>query len=267
MPFTGLRLNSEPTAGVPSPQHFLEALREAGETTATDKITIHHYDLVYARALQPFMAFNNFALLEIGYGNGAGLLFWNKLFPQAFVYCLDRDHGRIDAERACVLRVDQSDPDDLERAIGAVRHPIDLIVDDGSHHPDHQLLSFSILFKDLLQPGGTYIVEDIETSYWRRGVLYGYSYSFGFGERRSMIEAAKLLVDFVNRRFLDPADFNLICGLLLDLGVDPDAAKLIENISFGRNAIIFSKILHALPDADSLDYPHSHMTARKLFLS
>ena len=41
---------------------------------------------------------------------------------------------------------------------------VELIVDDGSHVPEHQILSFNFLFKNLLSPGSTYIIEDIETS-------------------------------------------------------------------------------------------------------
>jgi hypothetical protein len=93
-------------------------------------------------------------MLEIGFRQGNGIAFWHTLFPEAFHYCLDLDHGDWTDARTCVLRVDQSSPGDLERAIATVSHPISLIVDDGSHHPDHQPLSFSMLFQDLLQPGG-----------------------------------------------------------------------------------------------------------------
>ena len=48
------------------------------------------------------------------------------------------------------------------------------VIDDGSHIPEHQLLTFNCFFDIVLQPGGIYILEDIEVSYWRRGSLYGY---------------------------------------------------------------------------------------------
>jgi len=41
----------------------------------------------------------------------------------------------------------------------------DIIIDDGSHIPRHQLVSFSALFP-FVRPGGVYVIEDIESSYY-----------------------------------------------------------------------------------------------------
>jgi hypothetical protein len=143
-----------------------------------------------------------------------------------------------------------------------VQHPISLIVDDGSHHPDHQLLSFSMLFQQLLQPGGLYILEDVETSYWRRGSLYNYEYRYGLGNRHSAVEACKLLADFVNRRFLDPADRNWLVASLLDVGIDPAAAAQVESVSFGRNAILLLKNLATPAEEAQPAYLHHPRTSR-----
>ena len=43
--------------------------------------------------------------------------------------------------------------------------PVFAIIDDGSHIPQHQVSTFDLLFRQVLLPGGTYIVEDIETRY------------------------------------------------------------------------------------------------------
>lgn len=42
---------------------------------------------------------------------------------------------------------------------------IDIIIDDGSHINEHVIKSFSILFP-LLNMGGIYAIEDLQTSYW-----------------------------------------------------------------------------------------------------
>ena len=42
---------------------------------------------------------------------------------------------------------------------------MDVIVDDGSHYPRHQIASFEYLFEKMLKPGGIYVVEDIQTSF------------------------------------------------------------------------------------------------------
>ena len=243
-------------------QPFLDTMRQAGITSGTDKIHRHRYDQVYGRALAPFAKADAFAMLEIGYGSGEGVAFWHTLFPQTFLYCLDSGYGDWTEANTCVLRVDQSKPQDLERAMATVQHPIALIVDDGSHRPDHQLLSFSMLFKQLLQPGGLYIIEDVETSYWRRGHLYGYNYSYGLGNRHSAVEAFKLLVDFVNQRFLDPADRNWLIASLLDVGLDPEAAEMVESVSFGRNAIQLVKRVAPPLETDLNGYTFCELSSR-----
>ena len=51
----------------------------------------------------------------------------------------------------------------------------DIILDDGSHVPEHQIDSFVYLFKNLLSPGGVYVIEDIECSFWdSESEIYGY---------------------------------------------------------------------------------------------
>jgi hypothetical protein len=43
--------------------------------------------------------------------------------------------------------------------------PLDLIVDDGSHVNGDQITTFKTLFPHL-NPGGYYVIEDLQTSYW-----------------------------------------------------------------------------------------------------
>ena len=48
--------------------------------------------------------------------------------------------------------------------------------------------TFDLLFRQVLLPGGTYIIEDIETSYWSRNGLYGYTTRYGYHHENSCIE-------------------------------------------------------------------------------
>ena len=48
------------------------------------------------------------------------------------------------------------------------REPWDIIIDDGSHVPYHQVFSFFSLWKAVV-PGGLYVIEDVETNYWKPG--------------------------------------------------------------------------------------------------
>jgi hypothetical protein len=53
-----------------------------------------------------------------------------------------------------------------------VRHgPFDIIIDDGSHHWNHQITTLQQLFP-FLKPGGFFVVEDIDTSFGAHAKTY-----------------------------------------------------------------------------------------------
>ena len=221
-------------------ESFREAMLAAGTAAQTDKVFPHHYDKPYSKCLQRFRGDDKFAMLEIGYGSGAGVNFWRAVFPGAFVYCFDRDSEGSD-DRLKVIKVDQSDMDSLRQGVAQIEHPIDLIIDDGSHHPSHQLMTFSYLFQALLRDNGIYAIEDIETSYWRNGSLYGYVMNYGLNDPWSAVEAFKLASDYVNRRFLCEEDKNLLQYRMMSIGLDPQAVEAIEGVLFSQNCIVIDK--------------------------
>jgi len=102
-------------------------------------------------------------LLEIGACAGASCLVWAEYFPQARIDGIDRtleylafgkEHERI--------RYHQLDGT-LKSTPCALNHTMyDIVIDDGSHHPPHQLESLGI-FAPFIRPGGFYVIEDIQT--------------------------------------------------------------------------------------------------------
>ena len=56
---------------------------------------------------------------------------------------------------------DQGKITDLQKFLDVkkVEGQLDFIIDDGSHHPQHQIISFTFLFEKGLKPGGIYIIE------------------------------------------------------------------------------------------------------------
>jgi hypothetical protein len=218
-------------------ESFREEMIAAGSAAQTDKTSHHHYERPYSKCLQRFKDHGEFSMLEIGYGTGAGVNFWRTIFPDAFVYCFDRDYEGVE-DRLKVIKVDQSELDSLHQGVEKIGHPIDLIIDDGSHHPSHQLLTFSYLFSDVLRDNGVYVIEDIETSYWRNGSLYGYAMNYGLNDPWSVIEAFKVASDYINRRFLCEEDKSLLQYRMISIGLDPGSAEMIETIQFSQNCII-----------------------------
>jgi hypothetical protein len=112
-------------------------------------------------------------VLEIGIGDvpgmsntvpnyvpGASLRMWAEYFPNAEIYALDNmanlliNEGRIHSFCA-----DQGDERSMRRILPELGTDFDLIVDDGSHAPEHQVSSAKILIP-LLAVHGVYVIED-----------------------------------------------------------------------------------------------------------
>lgn len=139
----------------------------------TDKIYHHRYDRFYPIFLDSLRD-KNFNLLEIGVDNGKSIELWKRYFTFATIYGIDINISWSDS-RTKILKLDQSKQKDLEFA-SKVIPKCRVIIDDGSHHPEHQLKTFLFLFDKLLEYGGIYIIEDIECNYWRsNSTIYGYS--------------------------------------------------------------------------------------------
>lgn len=224
------------------------ALRERfaslGAASGTEKVLSHGFQRFYAPWLSLLPADFSGAILEIGYGEGRSLSLWTALLPMAEVWCLDRDY-RIEAERVHVLNADQNDLASIQRAIAAIDRPVALIIDNGSHLPRHQLSSFSLLFSSLLQPGGFYSVEAIETSYWLAGEIDRTPARFGVGSPWSAVEAFKLAADYLNRSMLDSADRDRLEYALSLCGLAPEAVAEIGMLSFAQNCILITKAFEA----------------------
>lgn len=218
-----------------------EGFRRIGDTCGTDKTLHHGYQRFYPQFLAPLRRRRKLAIVEIGYGEGKSIPLWRALFPQAQVICLDRDVSES-GEGYEVLKVDQSDPEAVAAVVDRIEQPVHLIVDDGSHVPSHQLSSFSILFEHLLVPGGIYIVEDVETSYWTNGDVYGYPTRFGLHTPWSAVEALKLAVDHLNRSCLAPQDRTLVEYSLSIAGLSPTAVGLISMLTFAQNCVIATRM-------------------------
>lgn len=103
-------------------------------------------------------------VLEIGLQKPRSLLMWEKYFTNADIIGIDINPACLDfaGGRKVVLIGDQSDEKFLE-SVGATYGPFDLIIDDGSHIPSHQLRSFRCLMPYLTKHG-TYVIEGIGPS-------------------------------------------------------------------------------------------------------
>jgi hypothetical protein len=123
----------------------------------------HDYLELYERELRAF-ADRPITILEFGEGSDAGLRVWLDYFPQATIVgvfpeaaCLAFARDRVTIEIG-----NQGDKNFLRYLIGT--HAPDIVIDDGWHRWDMQILALQYLFP-VLRPGGLYIIEDLHTSF------------------------------------------------------------------------------------------------------
>jgi len=219
---------------------------ELGLRYKTDKVFEHGYHRFYHSVLN-HLRDKPFNMMEIGIAGFNSVDMWKAYFPLAKIYGIDIKAEYKD-ERLCIYRADQSKRDDLERVIKNMAVKCDFINDDGSHIPEHQILSFDMFFSDLLNDGGIYIIEDIETSYWKRNGLYGYETKYGYNHPNSLIEKFKLVLDFLNAKYLSLEDKKYMLDQLNFLSLETLCA--ISSITFAQNCIIIKK-------KESYEYPYS----------
>ena len=139
----------------------------------SDKWGYHWYTPHYQRYFEPYRDLA-VKVLEIGVGGynapdkgGESLRMWKHYFRRGLIYGLDIfEKPGIAESRLHVMQGDQSDEqslDSLAREFG----PFDIVIDDGSHVSSHVIYSFNALFPHV-RPGGMYVIEDLQTSYWPR---------------------------------------------------------------------------------------------------
>lgn len=151
---------------------FTELLIASG----SDKYDRHHYERWYSRWLEPYRRKPDLKMLEIGVYDGASLKLWEKYFvhPKRITglgYGVGNEVAPADNGVTEVIVGDQSKGVTMEllRQTG----PFEIIIDDGSHVPEHVIFTFFQLWSSV-KPGGLYIIEDLETSYWSKATIYGY---------------------------------------------------------------------------------------------
>ena len=217
-----------------------EQIRMAGIAAGTDKVSHHAYERFYADFLCDFDGSGS--IVEVGYGNGESIAFWKALYPSAFLYVIDRDI-ELEGDGFSVLKCDQSSARQLAQLRNFLADKdIAVILDDGSHIPEHQLMTFNSLF-EILRQGGVYIIEDIECSYWRYGDCYSYATRYGLSSRRSLMNKLALLSHWVNREFLAGQERRLLGDLIQRRGFSLVAVESVSSITFAHNCVAILKSL------------------------
>ena len=265
VPFAGV------TAGQVSPaadltSHTESSLADLMKAAGTDKVWRHGYHRFYGTLLEPFRHKVGLKMLEIGVDSGQSMLPWIQFFTniasdgiQGVAYKAVGEVATSECAKAKFLGCekmkmftgDQSDIGFLKQLIekGAGLNPEakseapdwdrggwDLIIDDGSHLPVHQLVSFAALFP-FVRPGGLYVIEDIESSYFDGTAPSIYDYPIkdaGLGKPPpgNFVEKMKQLIDVVNREWFYHPEFSIL---------GPEVDHSIRSITFAGGLLWVQK--------------------------
>lgn len=131
----------------------------------TDKCATHHnYVELYDTFFQP-MRSRAERVLEIGVYRGVSVQMWEEYFPRAAIFGIDiKDTSRFETERIRTFVADQANREQLTQFVDEHGSDFDIVIDDGGHTMEQQQVSFGFFFPHL-RPKGTYIIEDIHTSF------------------------------------------------------------------------------------------------------
>ncbi len=136
----------------------------------------HHYTRKY-HTIFKHMRHEKFNLLEIGIGNpqlnnfnhfyktntrkiGANLFMWRDYFKHAHIFGIDINNNNIihNHKRISCLQSNQVDSKKINKYL--INKSFNIIIDDGSSVPYHQIQTFNNLIHKL-NKGGFYIIENI----------------------------------------------------------------------------------------------------------
>jgi len=124
-----------------------------------------HYFEIYDRHFNRFRG-REVNALEIGVYSGGSLEMWRDYFgPRSHIYGVDIQPKckPYEARSINISIGDQADRN-FWKHFKAKTPSLDIVIDDGGHEPEQQVVSFEELFP-LLRPGGLYVCEDLGGSF------------------------------------------------------------------------------------------------------
>lgn len=183
-----------------------------------------HYFDVYEKYFSKYVG-KEVNILEIGVSHGGSLQLWKKYFgAKVNIYAIDinPECKKLEEEQVKIFIGSQSDKNFLQQIMNELPE-LDIILDDGGHTMQQQIVSFETLYLKVKE-GGLYAVEDTHTSYW-------YEFHGGLKNPNSFIEYSKNLVDSLYEGHLNEKQKVLVNTI----------TKHISGISFYDSIVVFEK--------------------------
>lgn len=184
----------------------------------------NHYFNIYERYFSSYVG-QEINILEIGISHGGSLQLWKKYFgDKVNLYAIDINPQckKFEDEKVKVFIGSQEDEVFLQQIL-PVLPALDIVIDDGGHTMNQQIVSFENLYLKVKE-GGLYLVEDTHTSYW-------YEFHGGIKKKNTFIEYSKNLIDSLYEGHI--ADKKKI--------QITEITKHINSISFYDSIVVFEK--------------------------
>ena len=121
----------------------------------------HGYDVFYEKFFKENRT-KNLNIMEFGIHHGDSLAALSSYFPNAKIVGVDRNPFTTNykSKKIRTLHCDVSSEKNLENLSNYLNKDYDYIIDDASHDPIHQKLTFFSMFKNL-KSGGIFVIEEL----------------------------------------------------------------------------------------------------------
>lgn len=157
-----------------------------------------HYFEIYDRH---FSKYRNKApvVVEIGVFKGGSLQMWKEYFGMgAQIIGIDIDESTKEFEEEQIsIEIGSQEDRNFLRSLKEKYPKIDILIDDGGHTMNQQIVTFEEMFPHIAY-GGTYLCEDLHTSYME---IYGGQYK----NPNSYIEYSKNFIDYIHAWYTQDA--------------------------------------------------------------
>lgn len=182
-------------------------LNELAIKYGSDKSSKHHnYCEHYERHIGTFKH-EPVLIYELGIGGyhypdrgGAGLHMLSDYFENGRIIGIDIHKKELAVKsNVSIYQGSQADENFLMDVMRKEGRP-NIVIDDASHNNGLTIKSFQLLFP-ILQPGGTYVIEDIESSWWKDHGFDGDPDVWNM-ESWTTINMLRTLVTAVNRKYI-----------------------------------------------------------------
>ena len=143
---------------------ILKKYENINTSFGTDKNTVHSYGYVYDKLFADYKD-NATKILEIGFDSGASLQAYSEYFKSASIYGIDiNDNCAEIYKKNPNIHIYIGDAT-KEDTVNRFPYEYDIIVEDASHLPEHQIQHFQDYCK-YVKKGGLYIIEDVHENFF-----------------------------------------------------------------------------------------------------